>query len=264
MLEIDEKISIRYARAFLDINPNLILGVIIKNNHIYLSNNRNILVLVLVIPGTELDKTVINGLSTIKTINKKYLINGYALLILAALAIVISFGGSTASEALRYQRDAILAGQFWRILTAPLVHLNWSHTLMNVGGLIIIWGLFGQVIANRAWVFITLGCALAISSGLLLLNPEVSWYVGLSGILHGCFTAGAIAEWRTHKQTCIVMLLLVCSKLLWEQMFGSLPGSAETAGGKVIVDAHLYGAITGLALGWFLSRNRDNRSETKA
>ena len=201
-----------------------------------------------------------DGLSIRKTIEKKNLLSGYVLLLLAATALVIALGGSAYSEVLRYQRDAILAGQVWRLLTAPLVHLNWPHTLMNIGGLLIIWGLFGQVLANRAWVFISLGCALGISTGLLLLNPEISWYVGLSGILHGYFTAGAIAEWHTHKRTCLVLLLLVCSKLLWEQFLGPLPGSAETAGGKVVVDAHLYGAITGLVLGWFLSHDRYKRA----
>lgn len=192
---------------------------------------------------------------------KNHLTGGYVLLLMAIIAIVIAFGDSKYGEALQYQRDAIHAGQLWRLFTAPLVHLGWSHTLMNVGALIIIWGLFGQVLANRAWLVITLGCALGISAGLLLLNPEIGWYVGLSGVLHGYFTAGAIAERHTNMRTCIVMLLLVSGKLLWEQFFGSLPGSAEATGGAVIVDAHLYGAITGLMLGWVLSRDRDNREE---
>jgi membrane associated rhomboid family serine protease len=54
--------------------------------------------------------------------------------------------------------------------------------------------------------------------------------------------------------------LLVCGKLLWEQAVGPLPGSAEVAGGKVIVDAHLYGAIGGLVLGWVLSPGADKKS----
>jgi rhomboid family GlyGly-CTERM serine protease len=193
-------------------------------------------------------------------LGKNHLQGGCVLLLVAAVAIVTAFGGSAYSEVLQYQRDAIIAGQVWRLLTAPLVHLTWPHTLMNVGALMIIWGLFGQVLANRAWLVITLGCALGISIGLLLLNPEIGWYVGLSGVLHGYFTAGAIAERHTNTRTCIVMLLLVSSKLLWEQVVGPLPGSAETAGGKVIVDTHLYGAITGLVPGWLLSRRRDKRA----
>ncbi|HUT41159.1 MAG TPA: rhombosortase [Gammaproteobacteria bacterium] len=197
----------------------------------------------------------------VNTVEKKQLLAGYVLLLVAAFAVVLAFGGSTYIEVLRYQRDAIFAGQLWRLLTASFVHLNWSHTLMNIGALIIIWGLFGHVLANRVWVLITLGCALGVSAGILLLNPEISSYVGLSGILHGYFTAGAVAERWTHKRTTAVMLLLVSSKLLWEQIVGPMPGSAETAGGNIIVDAHLYGAITGLVLGWYFSREGDTKAK---
>jgi rhomboid family GlyGly-CTERM serine protease len=207
--------------------------------------------------------SIMGKLSIGNTIGIKQLLGGYVLLLVAAFAIVLALGGSTYIEVLRYQRDEILAGQLWRLLTASFVHLNWSHTLMNIGALIIIWGLFGQVLANRVWVFITLGCVLGVSAGILLLNPEISSYVGLSGVLHGYFIAGAVAERHTHRRTCIVMLLMVSGKLLWEQVVGPMPGSAETAGGNIIVDAHLYGAISGLGLGWFLSRESGARMETK-
>ena len=198
-----------------------------------------------------------------KVLKNKHLFGGYVLLLVAAAAIVITYGGSMYSEALQYERDVILAGQIWRLLTAPLVHLTWSHALMNVGALMIIWGLFGKVFSNRAWVYITLACSLGISAGLLILNPGISWYVGLSGVLHGYFSAGAIAERQTYKSTSMVMLLLLFGKLLWEQIFGPLPGSAAAAGGKVVVDTHLYGAICGLVPGWLLGRDRDIRAKIK-
>jgi hypothetical protein len=34
-------------------------------------------------------------------------------------------------------------------------------------------------------------------------------------------------------------------KLAWEQFSGPLPGSEGTAGGPVIVDSHLFGALGG-------------------
>jgi len=180
----------------------------------------------------------------------------HTLTLLAVIALLLAFGGSTFSELLRYQRESILEGQLWRVLTAPLVHLNWPHTIMNTTGLIIIWGLFGPTLTNRAWVIITLVCTLCISSALLLFNPDIRWYVGLSGLLHSYFAAGAIAERHIAQRTSIVMLILITSKLIWEQLLGPLPGSAETGGGKVIVEAHMYGAISGLIFGWFLTRKK--------
>ena len=182
--------------------------------------------------------------------------SGHVLLLLAALLILISFGGSPYREMMRYQRDAVLAGEVWRMLSASFVHLNRSHTLMNVAALVIIWGLFGGRFANRAWAVITLSCAFGVSLGVLLFDPEISGYVGLSGILHGLLTATAMADWRTSRRTALVVLSLVSGKLLWEQLLGPLPGSTETAGGTIVVDAHLYGAVTGLVCGWLAVRYR--------
>jgi len=39
---------------------------------------------------------------------------------------------------------------------------------------------------------------------------------------------------------------MLLAKLAYEQLYGALPGSAATAGGPVIVDAHLYGSIAGI------------------
>ena len=38
---------------------------------------------------------------------------------------------------------------------------------------------------------------------------------------------------------------LLVGKLFWEFMNGPLPGSEEMTGGRVVVDAHLYGAMAG-------------------
>lgn len=178
---------------------------------------------------------------------------GLLLLVVAGVAILVAIGGSTIGDALRYDREEILAGQVWRILTAHLVHLGWSHLLLNLIGLVFIWALFGQALSTRGWVGTFVVCALGVSLGLLAFNPRLGWYVGLSGILHGLFAAGAIAERHIHRRTYLIMLGLLLSKLMWEQFHGPLPGTASTAGGNVIVDAHLYGAITGLVVGWVLS-----------
>ena len=54
----------------------------------------------------------------------------------------------------------------------------------------------------------------------------------------------ARAEWTEPDRE-----LLVVGKLSWEQFDGALPGSESVAGGLVVVDAHLYGALAGALLG---------------
>ena len=43
-----------------------------------------------------------------------------------------------------------------------------------------------------------------------------------------------------------MLAVFVAGKLLWEQTVGPLPGSESSAGGTVIVNAHLYGAVGGV------------------
>ena len=120
---------------------------------------------------------------------------------------------------------------------------------MNMASLVLMHVLVGHHFPPRQWLAVMLTCCLGVSVGLYLLNPWIEWYVGFSGTLYGILVAGLCAEiYRTHgRQRLIGALLLACmiAKLVWEQVFGATPGSAEMAGGPVIVDSHLYGCIAG-------------------
>ena len=167
-------------------------------------------------------------------------------LILSALIIALGLFGDTAQEALRYDRSAIQDGQWWRLLSAHLVHLGPSHLLMNLAGLWLVWLLVGPALSTRSWVILLFTDALITGLALLIFNPQLGWYVGLSGVLHGLLVAGAIADIRSGHRATWLLLGAVVFKLGWEQLAGPLPGSEASAGGTVIVDAHLYGALGGL------------------
>ncbi|HHH36167.1 MAG TPA: rhombosortase [Gammaproteobacteria bacterium] len=174
----------------------------------------------------------------------------------AALGVILvaaMIGGTTLNIWLRYDRVGILEGEIWRLLTAHLCHLGWKHLAMNVAGLFLIWMLFGRLFSNMAWGVIMVTSALGVGGGLLLFNPDIQWYVGLSGVLHGMFLAGAIASLLAGYRMELLLLLFVVGKLAWEQLYGALPGSESFAGGYVVVDAHLYGAVAGAAAGAVLA-----------
>jgi len=166
-------------------------------------------------------------------------------LVLTLTATLLAIAGDSLTELLRYHAGDIKAGEIWRLISANLVHLGWSHTLMNLFGLGLIWGLFWNCFSSWQWWLISLTSGLGVSLGLLILNPELVWYVGLSGVLHGLFVAGAVGAIRRGDRREAILLAAIVSKLLWEQYFGALPGSADMAGGPVVVDSHLYGAIAG-------------------
>ncbi|MEM9492678.1 MAG: rhombosortase, partial [Myxococcota bacterium] len=93
----------------------------------------------------------------------------------------------------------------------------------------------------------------SVDLGFWLLVPGLTWYVGLSGVLHGLLIAGLICGWRQAPGESGALGVVVAAKLAWEQFGGALPGSALTAGGPVIVDAHLFGAAGGLVAGAILA-----------
>jgi rhomboid family GlyGly-CTERM serine protease len=158
--------------------------------------------------------------------------------------VLTGLGGEPVRLALRYERSAILAGEFWRLATGHLVHSSVAHLLLNLAGLGLIASLFPRDYSLRQWLLILAASAASIDAGLVFYQPQLQWYVGLSGVLHGALAAGAVAWWR-HETKLLALALSVIfgAKLAWEQVQGALPFSGDMA---VIVDAHLYGAAGGL------------------
>jgi rhomboid family GlyGly-CTERM serine protease len=148
--------------------------------------------------------------------------------------------------ALRFERG-LIAAEPWRLLSGHFVHLGWMHLALNLGGLALMWALFGRGLRPAAWAGVLLLCALAVGGGLYVFDTALAWYVGLSGVLHGLLVLGAWAARRAEARTALVVLLAIAAKLAWEQFTGADTGTAQLVGGDVVVNAHLYGALGGLA-----------------
>lgn len=166
-------------------------------------------------------------------------------LLLAVVTVLLMVWGDSASLLLRYDRTALAQGELWRLLSAHLIHLGWSHLLLNLTGLFLVWLLVGEALNPGGWLLLLLICAAFISAALWLLYPQLQWYVGLSGLLHGMLFGGAVVLFGVGDKGGALLALLVIIKLLAEQLWGPLPGSEAASGGSVIVEAHLYGALAG-------------------
>jgi rhomboid family GlyGly-CTERM serine protease len=169
----------------------------------------------------------------------------WLLFILLALDLVLGLGDSV-GQLLRYDRSAIAAGGWWRLLTAHLVHLDVHHLILNELGLVLMWSLFAQDYDAVEWCVIVLAGALAISSGLWWLSPQVSWYVGASGVLHSVMAAGAAKHLLERSWDRWILMVGLSIKLAWEQWGGHHEP-------MIVVDAHLYGALCGFVVGAALS-----------
>lgn len=165
----------------------------------------------------------------------------WLLLILFALGLVLGLGDSV-TALLRYDRGAIAGGGWWRLLTAHIVHLDVHHLILNELGLVLMWSLFAADYDPVEWCIIVLAGALCISSGLWWLSPRVEWYVGASGVLHAIMGAGTARHLARRAWDGWILLAALGAKLAYEQLGGHEPP-------LVVVDAHLYGAVCGLAVG---------------
>ena len=168
-------------------------------------------------------------------------------------------------ELLRYGRSEILeSGQWWRVLTGNLVHLGYPHLLLNMAGLILITLLLAHALTVRQWAVTGFCSMLGVGFGLLIFDPQLSWYVGLSGALYGLLLGGAIAGFRNHRLIASLIAAYTIGKIIWEQLYGAVESSEAITGVSVIVNAHMYGMVAGglavLALR-LMELLRDKRSD---
>ncbi len=170
-------------------------------------------------------------------------------LVITLLVLFIGIYTNDLANVLRYDRNLIREGEIWRVVSAHFTHLTWSHLLMNLAGFALVFVFFGNLLNTLNWACFTFFSAILISLVLYLSNPNLIWYVGLSGVLHGLLVLGGLYDYKVRRWESIFFLSIIFTKLLWEQIYGALPGSEDTAGGPVLVDAHFYGALS--AVIWF-------------
>lgn len=151
----------------------------------------------------------------------------------------------------------MLDGEVWRLVTGHFAHLGWRHLALNLAGLALMWALFYRDFTVRQWLLILAGSMLAIDAAFLLIERQIAWYVGLSGVLHGVMAAGTLAHLRRGEKSAWILVPFLIGKLAWEQTQGAMPYSRD-AGGAVVVDAHLYGALGALLVALCLRMRRQS------
>jgi rhomboid family GlyGly-CTERM serine protease len=172
----------------------------------------------------------------------------------------------------RYDRTALLSGQWWRVITGHLVHLNAAHLAFNLFGLFLICELLWRDLSWKHGCALLFFSATATSALLWWLHSDLAWYAGLSGVLHGLWTGCALSGWWSMqargeiapigsaltKERALPMrsafsryffmgaLILLALKLGLEAAYGPSPHTERMIEGSVISVAHLYGALAGI------------------
>lgn len=150
---------------------------------------------------------------------------------------------------LQYERASIAEGELWRAITGHFIHGGFAHLFANLAGLLAIWWYFDEFKRGRALLLHLLSIGLLVSAFLWLREPDLVWYVGLSGVLHGLLVYHLLLHLKRRSILHITLLVLLIGKLYFEQNLGTSSGMEALLGIPVIINAHAYGAMSGAI--WF-------------
>ncbi|GJD23610.1 Rhomboid family protein [Rivularia sp. IAM M-261] len=176
---------------------------------------------------------------------------------LVAFALLVRFGGSTNLYAL-YNLGAlvpqqVLAGDWWRLLTATFLHFGWLHLMMNMIGLYY----FGRVVEfilgvkQYLFVYLTTGVGSMLTVTLMYIlgySPE-NFVVGASGSvmgLVGVSVAIFLRDWLKNRGS-------IASKKLQSFLLIILIQTVfDLTTPQISFVSHISGTIIGFLLGMIL------------
>lgn len=166
------------------------------------------------------------------------------------IIVILHWAGPEVTQALAYVMDKIAQGQWWRLITGQLLHTNTHHLILNSVGLILLTFAFNPELNPKRDASFFIICLLCCGIGLALFFPEIHWYKGLSGVLHGYMIYFLFQSMRTNLRLSLLVLAVIMGKVIWEQSpFSDLSATEALIESRVAIEIHLIGAVTGLIVG---------------
>lgn len=197
------------------------------------------------------DAAVVRGLQRVVAAARRVEIT-LAICLLATLVLLFDAGASLFT----FDRQAILDGQWWRLVTGHFVHWNFEHYFFDV----LMFATLGSICERKSrWSFA--GCLvasiLAISAAIWWAAPDTSYCRGLSGIDSAIFTlaAGMLVHdaWKRRDGVMVsaiaVCLLGFAAKVVYEVATGrTIFVDSASAGFTPLPLTHAVGAVVGIAV----------------
>lgn len=117
-----------------------------------------------------------------------------------------------------YDREAILNGELWRLVTSHFVHFNDIHLIYNLTA----FGVIGWLIEYKGHCYfklLYLLMACSISAVMIVFKPDMSFFGGLSGIVCGSvayFSLQCLREQTPWRNISILAIIFLFVKVVLE------------------------------------------------
>lgn len=139
----------------------------------------------------------------------------------------------------------VMQEEYWRLISGQLVHSSLSHAFWDISLFVLLSAYLEKKAQKRLIMGLTLS-VIGLSTFMLTPFVEIERYSGLSGVIY-CLLIMAYWEWQKKHSVLIGLIpaVLVIGKTLMEWQASEAVFVSE--GWPVFVEAHLLGAIIGIA-----------------
>jgi rhomboid family GlyGly-CTERM serine protease len=187
-------------------------------------------------------------------------------LAIGLVSIIAFLFEPTSSEYFALKNTWWINAHYFQVITGHFLHTNFIHLLFNLLGLILLWALHGDDYDATSYLAKFILLCVIISVCIYLYSPDILWYVGLSGAIHGVFAWGCIRDLENKLFTGWLLIIGLFIKVGNEQINGAGSLMPDLINANVATDSHLYGAIAGLIIGVFslLKRYFNNKKRAIA
>ena len=169
-----------------------------------------------------------------------------------AIANLSLLNGSVATGGYYYP-DRVIAGEFYRLLTHPFVHVSGYHLLLDGSAFLMLYAMLKESSLVRRTLYLLgahIGCVIGVTM-VLPLHDSIG-YAGLSGIAHGLMAVWALECLQSKERDIVIVgwmtFGMVLGKALYEafssQMLFSFMHNSLI--GQPISVSHLSGILGGV------------------
>lgn len=147
------------------------------------------------------------------------------------------------AEILEFNRQQVLSGGIWRLLTGHWVHTNMQHLILNVAASLLIYFSFFSQIKTSELLVCSFVFSILISVLLLFIYPDLQWYNGLSGLLHALVAYFSLRQIYKGNNLYWIGIFVVWLKVIAESVQAGTGHINLIDDMLVINQAHLVGVF---------------------